>query len=112
MPGFWPSTQPYINMEYRPISQQLTDTDSARPEILAGVNEILEETLQLGGRSRGFTEATPLLGEIPELDSMAVLTVLTTMEEHFGIVVDDDDVSAETFETVGNLVSLVVEKTA
>lgn len=78
--------------------------------MLAGVNGVLEQTLQLGGRGNDFTESTRLLGEIPELDSMAVLSVLTGLEEHFGIVVEDDDVSAESFESVGNLVSLVVEK--
>lgn len=81
-----------------------------RGQILEGVKSILEETLQLGGRGSAYTETTPLLGAIPELDSMAVLTVLTSMEEHFGIVVEDDDVSAETFESVGKLVSLVVDK--
>lgn len=78
--------------------------------MLAGVLGVLEQSLQLGGRAAAFDETTPLLGDIPELDSMAVLTVLTGLEEMFGIVVEDDDVSAETFESVGNLVTLVVEK--
>lgn len=41
---------------------------------------------------------------------MAVLTLLTGIEEHFGIYFEDDEVTAESFETVGNLVSLVAEK--
>ena len=41
---------------------------------------------------------------------MAVLSVLTGIEEYFGIEFDDDDVSAESFESVGSLVSLVIEK--
>lgn len=68
---------------------------------------ILESTLNLGGRSRDFTRATGLLGELPELDSMAVVMVLTGIEERFGIVIEDDDVSAETFETVGSLVDFI-----
>jgi acyl carrier protein len=54
--------------------------------------------------------ATPLLGSIPELDSMAVVTVITMIEERFGIVVDDDEISAETFETVGTLYDFVNAK--
>lgn len=66
--------------------------------------------MQLGGKEQGFTEATRLLGDIPELDSMAVLTLLGGLEEQFGFEVDDDDVSADTFETVGSLVAFVKDK--
>ena len=94
------------------ISQQTDDNgpDADRSNAFEGVISVLDETLQLGGRANGFTESTALLGEIAELDSMAVLSVLTGIEEYFGIEFDDDDVSAESFESVGSLVSLVIEK--
>lgn len=76
------------------------------------MNAVLEQTLQLNGRAGTFVESTRLLGEIPELDSMAVVSILVGIEEHFGIVVDDDDVTADTFETVGQLVSLVIDKSS
>lgn len=99
-------------MECVVISQETIsgETESDRSEVFAGVTAVLGHTLQLGDRTKSFTESTGLLGELPELDSMAVLSILTGIEEHFGIVIEDDDVSAETFETVGTLVSLVVEK--
>ena len=34
---------------------------------------------------------------------MAVVTVLTMIEDEFGITVDDDEVSADVFETLGTL---------
>ncbi|MGB0721678.1 MAG: acyl carrier protein [Gammaproteobacteria bacterium] len=71
------------------------------------VIDILTRTLQLGDRADGFGAETPLLGELPEFDSMAVVTVITAVEEHFGIAVDDDEISAETFETVGSLTDFV-----
>jgi acyl carrier protein len=74
------------------------------------VLEILRSTLQLGKQASTFTESTPLLGSIPELDSMAVVALLTTFEEHYGIVVEDDDVSAETFETLGTLTRFIEAK--
>ncbi len=83
-----------------------------REQIRAGVVAVIDESLQLGGKAQAFGESTELLGVLPELDSMAVLTILTGLEEHFGIVVDDDDVSADTFETVGTLIDLVQEKSA
>jgi acyl carrier protein len=74
------------------------------------IREILRDTLQLGERADQFTAATPLLGTIPEFDSMAVVTVLTMVEEEFGITIDDDEVSADLFETVGTLADFVDNK--
>jgi len=53
---------------------------------------------------------TALLGAVPEFDSMAVVTVLTSLEESFGIMINDDEVDASIFETVGALVSFVEGK--
>lgn len=71
---------------------------------------ILDEVLNLGKRKNLLTADSPLLGSIPELDSMAVLNVLTALEDHFGITVDDDDISAATFSTVATLTSYVEQK--
>lgn len=73
---------------------------------------ILDEVLSLDGRSASFTRDTALLGAIPELDSMAVVTLITTMEEQLGIVVDDDDIDGSTFATVGSLADFVGGKLA
>lgn len=70
----------------------------------------LDDVLSLKGRSAGFTRETHLLGSIPELDSMAVVTLLTTLEERFGITVDDDEVDGSTFATVGSLSDFVARK--
>ena len=52
------------------------------------------------------------MGAIPEFDSSAVVTVLTMVEDEFGVEIDDDEVSAENFETVGSLVEFVTMKTS
>lgn len=52
---------------------------------------------------------TPLLGSLPELDSMAVVAILTALEERLGITVDDDAIDGATFATVGSLVAFVRE---
>jgi len=77
---------------------------------LENIKRILGTTLQIGDRANRLTEATPLLGNVPEMDSMAVVTVLTAIEEHYGIVIDDDEVSADIFATVGTLVEFVASK--
>ena len=74
------------------------------------VLRVLDEVLSLGGRAKSFTADTPLLGAIPELDSMAVVSLITAFEEQLGVVVDDDEIDGETFGTVGTLVDFVQGK--
>lgn len=77
-------------------------------EILA----ILDEVLSLGGRGTTLTRDTPLLGAIPELDSMAVVSLITAIESRLDIVIDDDDIDGSTFATVGSLVDFAAAKLA
>lgn len=77
---------------------------------LDGVRRILRDTLQLGERAEQLDRNTELLGSLPELDSMAVVTVLTSIEEEYDIVIEDDEISAETFETLGSLTDFVESK--
>ena len=77
---------------------------------LEDVKQIVGDTLQLGDRVSSLDENTALLGGIPEFDSMAVVSVVTALEEQFGFVVDDDEISAETFETLGSLARFVEQK--
>jgi acyl carrier protein len=74
------------------------------------VKDVLTRSLQLEQRTQSFTESTKLLGTLPELDSMAVVNLITALEEYFGFIVEDDEVSAETFETLGALVRFVENK--
>jgi acyl carrier protein len=71
---------------------------------------VLRDTLQLGDRVASFDAETPLFGSLPELDSMAVVNVVTALEEHFGFEIEDDEITAETFETLGSLSAFVAGK--
>lgn len=71
---------------------------------------VLDEILSMNGRSASFTDATPLLGAIPELDSMAVVAIITEMEERLGIQVADDEIDGQAFETFGALCAFVSGK--
>ena len=77
---------------------------------LEDIKTILGDVLALGERKDRLTADSCLMGSIPEFDSMAVVNVLTALEEHFGITIDDDEISASTFETVGTLVQFVDAK--
>lgn len=71
---------------------------------------ILSATLGLGRTP--LAADTALLGSLPELDSMAVVHLLLAIEEHFGIAIDDDEISARHFATVGTLSAFVQAKLA
>lgn len=79
-----------------------------KKEVLA----IIDEVLSLGGRATGFELDTPLLGALPELDSMAVVGLITMIEERFGFIVEDDEIDGSSFATVGSLVDFVEGKLA
>lgn len=73
---------------------------------------VLDEVLSLDGRAASFDATTPLLGAIPELDSMAVVSLITALEERFGLVIDDDDIDGSVFATLGSLTEFVRGKLA
>jgi acyl carrier protein len=77
---------------------------------LNDVKNLLIDTLNLGAAGESLTADSPLLGSLPELDSMAVVTLIGALEEHFGIAIDDDDISGATFETLGSLAAFVDAK--
>lgn len=79
---------------------------------LEEVKTVLGRTLQLGDKASKLEATTGLFGNIPEFDSMAVVTVVAALEERFGIAIDDDDITADVFETVGSLSRFVEGKLA
>ena len=78
--------------------------------MLEEVRAVLKDSLQLAARVDDLHADSGLLGELPEMDSMAVVTILTALEDRYGFIVDDDEISAETFETLGSLAHFVENK--
>lgn len=82
-------------------------------DITREVIRTLDDVLSLNGRGTStFSAGTRLLGSVPELDSMAVVSLITAIEDRFSIVVDDDEIDGETFATVGSLSDFVAGKLA
>ncbi|MEI7868104.1 MAG: acyl carrier protein [Candidatus Methylumidiphilus sp.] len=74
------------------------------------VKEIVIKNLNLSDRMSALTMSSPLLGVIPELDSMAVVGIITALEDNFGFSIYDDEISADSFESLGSLVAFVEKK--
>jgi len=87
-------------------------TGPSRADIDAQLRSTLVETLDLDpARVAEFDAETGLFGHLPELDSMAVATLLTDIEDRLGIVIEDDDVDGEMLETYGSLLAFIEAKT-
>ena len=80
----------------------------SKEEVIA----VVDEVLSLKGRARDFARDTPLLGAIPELDSMAVVALITMLEERFGFTVEDDEIDGSVFATLGSLLDFVEDNLA
>lgn len=74
------------------------------------VLRLLDDVLGLNGRARTFSADTPLLGALPELDSMAVVGLLTALEERFGFSINDDEIDGSIFASVGSFTRFVQDK--
>ena len=73
---------------------------------------ILIDVLCLGDEGASLDADAALLGSLPELDSMAVVNLIGALEDHFGISIEDDEISARTFATLGSLAAFVEQKIA
>ena len=81
-------------------------TDSKLRAILADVLGLKP------GQAEAFTADTGLFGDLPELDSMAVAGLLTEMEDQLDIVIDEDEIDGDLFETYGSLLAFARAKLA
>ena len=81
-------------------------TDSKLRAILADVLGLKP------GQAEAFSADTGLFGDLPELDSMAVAGLLTEMEDRLEIVIDEDEIDGDLFETYGSLLAFTRAKLA
>lgn len=74
--------------------------------------EILQTTLQLGDQADSLTRETPLMGHFPQLNSLTVVGVISEIEAQTGCAIDDQEITAEIFETVGTLAAFIHQKSS
>lgn len=71
------------------------------------VLKVLDSELNLRGKALAFTADTKLRGSLPQLDSMAIVSVVAALEEQLGFEFPEDQLDGAIFETVGTLVACV-----
>jgi len=82
------------------------------PATLDDVKAVVVETLGVQDRAASIDATTPLMGSMPELDSLAVVELVLALEDRFGITIEGEDVTAEAFETLASLAALVEDRLA
>ena len=86
--------------------QQPASPPSDHSPVEPVLRDLLAETLGMTRKKvDAFVADTALFGALPEFDSMAVAHFLTALEERLGVIIEDDDVEAEDFETFGTLLA-------
>jgi acyl carrier protein len=76
-------------------------------DTLEQVKDLLAGTLGIEDRISSMDATTPLLGELPELDSLAVVDIAAGIEDRFHFRLDETIFTAEVFETLGSLTAFV-----
>lgn len=61
-------------------------------------------------RAKALTAESGLFGTLPELDSMAVMGLLTELEDRLGILIDDEDVDGDMLSTFGALTRFAADR--
>lgn len=80
--------------EVTDLAGTTTTTERTLAEVLADV---------LGGTADDYPPATELFGVLPELDSLALVELITVIEERFDLELDEDAITAEVFGRVDTL---------
>lgn len=77
--------------------------DQESADALARIHTIVADALGLDPERLALAEDTRLLGAMPELDSMAIVAIVTAIESDTGVRIEDDALRAETFTSLGSL---------
>ena len=76
-------------------------------DTLDRVKVVIVKSLGIQDRADTLEASTELFGSLPELDSMAIVTLAVNLEREFDFEIDDEDFRGEVFETIGTLAEFV-----
>lgn len=71
------------------------------------VKVVIVKSLGIQDRADTLEASTELFGSLPELDSMAVVTLAVNLEREFDFEIDDEGFTGDVFETIGSLAEFV-----
>ena len=88
-------------------------TSPTRADLVPGISNLLADVLGLDQQRRDeLTADTELFGALPELDSLSVLELATTLESTYGVTIEDEDFTSEVFGSIGSLADFIESRAA
>ena len=88
-------------------------TSPTRADLVPGISNLLADVLGLDQQRRDeLTADTELFGALPELDSLSVLELATTLESTYGVTIEDKDFTSEVFGSIGSLADFIESRAA
>ena len=75
------------------------------------VRDLIADNLRWGGTKTQLTADFPLIDN-HVIDSLGMITLVSALEDEFGIDVDDEDLVPDNFATIGQIAAFVDSKTA
>jgi serine O-acetyltransferase len=84
----------------------------APSDMLERLIDLLRRNVEAVPLPADMNESTGLLGEGIGLDSVEILKIVCAIEEEFGLTLDESELTAARFKTVGSLVGFIQEKSA
>jgi acyl carrier protein len=77
-------------------------------DIRSKVREFIASEIMYEEDASTLTEDTPLIGGI--MDSLGLMQLVNFIEEEFGVTIEDLEVTADNFQTIGDIDRLVTSK--
>ena len=72
--------------------------------------QILVSNLQL--ENVDLTPGTQIMGNFPQFNSLSIAGIVAAIEDEVGCTIEDEEITAELFETVGTLADFIASKSA
>lgn len=72
--------------------------------------QILVSNLQL--ENVDLNPSTQIMGNFPQFNSLSIAGIVAAIEDEAGCTIEDEEITAELFETVGTLADFIASKSA
>jgi acyl carrier protein len=105
------NTSIYQQLRWRECVSDIVEFPVTEADIIARVRAFILRSFPHAYRGREFDDSSDLLGR-EGLDSMAVMELVTFLEDEFGISVPERDVRSSNLETLKAIADYVGRRTA
>mgnify|MGYP001315617641 FL=1 len=74
------------------------------------IKNLFRTCLNMDEKADNLDINSPILGAIPEFDSITVVSLIIAIEERFQIKISDEEINDDIFETIESLIVFISNK--